>query len=142
MREDCRCAQSQPEDEPNKLNPLRLTRSNLSGGASLKENVAEFTARRADRLTHVIGFIVAVSFSFPAIADPLDLDTTFNSTGKVVTNFQLDPQDARDIGRDIAVQQDGKIVAVGVAFNGNQSYDFALARYKPNGSIDQGLVHT
>jgi len=116
----------------------------------LKENVAEFTARprRATRLKFLIGFTVAASFPFyAAIAGPLDLDTTFSNDGKVVTNFQLDPQDARDIGRDIAVQQDGKIIAVGAALNGNQSYDFALVQYKPTGSIDQGiqipgLVHT
>jgi uncharacterized delta-60 repeat protein len=72
-----------------------------------------------------------------ANADPLDLDLAFNGTGKVVTNLQLDPQFAQDIARAVAIAQDGKIIAVGTAHNGDQKgYDFALVRYKPDGSID------
>ena len=116
----------------------------------MKENVANVTAsaRRAGRLPSLIGII---AFSLPlhaAVAGPLELDSSFNGTGKVVTNFQLDPQYAQDIGRDIAVQQDGKIIAAGAAYDGDQKGDdFALVRYKPGGGIDQGLqipgsVHT
>jgi uncharacterized delta-60 repeat protein len=112
----------------------------------LKENVAKLTAgaRRAGRLPYVIGII---AFSLPlhaAVAGPLELDASFNSTGKVVTDFQLDSQFAQDIGRDVAVQPGGKIIAVGAAYGGVQKQDdFALVRYLANGSVEPGsMVHT
>jgi uncharacterized delta-60 repeat protein len=72
-----------------------------------------------------------------ANAEPLDLDLAFNGTGKVATNLQLDPQFAQDIARAVAIAQDGKIIAVGTAYSGEQKgYDFVLVRYKPDGSID------
>ncbi len=75
---------------------------------------------------------------------PLALDASFNGTGKVVTDFQLDSQFAQDIGRDVAVQPGGKIIAVGAAYGGVQKQDdFALVRYLANGSVDPGsVVHT
>jgi uncharacterized delta-60 repeat protein len=72
-----------------------------------------------------------------ANAEPFDLDLTFNGTGKVVTNLQLDPQFSQDIARAVAIAQDGKIIVVGTAYSGDQKgYDFVLVRYKPDGSID------
>lgn len=59
-----------------------------------------------------------------------DLDITFDSDGKVITsalNF--------DEARSLAIQQDGKIVVVGSTFDGT-TYDFAIARYLPNGTLD------
>lgn len=54
------------------------------------------------------------------------LDRGFGGDGKVTTDFGGD-----DGASDVAVQRDGKIVAVGRA-----SQDFALARYRPDGSLD------
>jgi len=54
------------------------------------------------------------------------LDTSFNSTGTVLTSFTANT----DVARSIAVQADGKIVVAGSAGG------FALARYNPNGSLD------
>ena len=59
------------------------------------------------------------------------LDTAFNSTGKVVTPIGTDD----DIGRSVAIQTDGKIVAAGQSYNGTDN-DFALARYNTNGTLD------
>lgn len=63
-----------------------------------------------------------------------NLDTSFGGDGKVATNF---------FGYDdgisaLTIQQDGKIIAAGYAANGTEysSYDFALARYNPDGSLD------
>ncbi len=57
-------------------------------------------------------------------------DTSFgDGTGKVTTNFGGD-----DLGMAIALQPDGKIVAAGTSLIG--SYNFALARYNSNGSLD------
>jgi uncharacterized delta-60 repeat protein len=54
------------------------------------------------------------------------LDRTFDGDGKVTTDFG-----GNDGASDVAVQRDGKIVAVGRA-----SQDFALARYRRDGSLD------
>src|SRR5262249_34207685 len=60
------------------------------------------------------------------------LDTTFNGTGKVTTNFG---GDGNAEGRSVAVQTDGKIVVVGYATAGNTE-EFALARYNADGTLD------
>jgi uncharacterized delta-60 repeat protein len=54
------------------------------------------------------------------------LDTSFSADGKQTTDFG-----GPDFASAVALQADGKIVAVGVG-----SRDFALARYNPNGSLD------
>ena len=52
-------------------------------------------------------------------------DSTFNSTGKVVTNIG-----GFDVGYGVAIQSDGKIVASGSS-DVNGTSDFALLRYLP-----------
>jgi len=59
------------------------------------------------------------------------LDTTFNGTGKVTT--AIGP--SWDVAWALARQPDGKLVAAGGSNNGS-NFDFALARYNPNGSLD------
>ena len=54
------------------------------------------------------------------------LDNTFSGDGKVLTTFG----GGDDVAKGVAVQADGKIVAVGSSSNGS-SNDFALARYWP-----------
>src|ERR1043165_8044635 len=58
-----------------------------------------------------------------------DLDPTFGTGGKVVTDFNS----SSDWLSRIAVQPDGKIVAIGDAHPSNK---FALARYNSNGTLD------
>ncbi len=58
------------------------------------------------------------------------LDPTFSGDGKQTTNFG----GASDGASGVALQGDGKIVAVGCACD--DSDDFALARYNRNGSPD------
>jgi uncharacterized delta-60 repeat protein len=65
------------------------------------------------------------------------LDRTFDSDGRLTTAFTT----ARDVASDLALQQDGKIVAGGVAgwrsFPGRSPPpDFAVARYNSDGSLD------
>src|SRR6266496_4699317 len=60
------------------------------------------------------------------------LDTSFNGTGKVTTDFG---GDGNAEGRSVAVQTDGKIVVVGYATAGNTE-KFALARYNAHGTLD------
>jgi uncharacterized delta-60 repeat protein len=65
------------------------------------------------------------------------LDTSFNGTGKVMTPFAL----YDDLAFALGLQPDGKIVVAGRAFNGS-NYDFALARYNPDGSLDTSFNGT
>jgi uncharacterized delta-60 repeat protein len=60
-------------------------------------------------------------------------DTTFSGDGKVTTAFTR----RGDVGWGaIAIQDDGKIVAVGDAGVNGDHATFALARYRENGSLD------
>ena len=59
------------------------------------------------------------------------LDTTFGSSGKVITDFA----GSNDIGLGVAVRSDGKIVAVGRTFASGRTA-FAAARYNGNGTLD------
>ena len=69
------------------------------------------------------------------------LDTTFNGTGKVTTDFSVG--NAREnYGYSVAVLSDGKILVGGSAFNINDNTDFALIRYNPNGSLDTSFQGT
>jgi uncharacterized delta-60 repeat protein len=67
-----------------------------------------------------------------ARAAPGDLDTTFGGDGRVITNFAK----GIDAPEDVAIQANGKIVAVGRASTRRGSVRFALARYRTNGSLD------
>jgi len=59
------------------------------------------------------------------------LDTTFGTDGIVTTSISLDD----DYAYDLAIQSDGKIVAVGSAENDTDE-DFALVRYTTSGAQD------
>jgi uncharacterized delta-60 repeat protein len=63
------------------------------------------------------------------------LDPSFDGDGKVETDFG-----GFDWASDVAVQPDGKIVAAGRSFLGEEEADgadFAVARYNRDGSLDQ-----
>lgn len=72
------------------------------------------------------------------------LDTSFGNSG--VTTTHLFGKDV--IGKSLAIQADGKIILAGYSYTiFNDNDDFALARYHPDGSIDQtfgtnGVVFT
>jgi uncharacterized delta-60 repeat protein len=60
-----------------------------------------------------------------------DIDPTFGIDGKVLTDFG----NTEDFAYRVAVQPDGKIVAIGTS-RGSSYPRFALARYNPDGSLD------
>lgn len=60
-------------------------------------------------------------------------DTTFNGNGLVTTDL---PYSA--VGQDLVLQPDGKIILAGDAWDG-VNYEFAAARYNPDGSLDTGF---
>jgi len=61
------------------------------------------------------------------------LDPTFGSGGKLTTDFFT--SDSPGFAR-ILVAADGKLVAAGDVFQNNE-HDFGLARFNPNGTLDQ-----
>ena len=75
-----------------------------------------------------------VNFSVAAAPPPSDrLDLTFNATGKVLTDFNS----GGDGAVAVAIQSDGKIVVAGTSYGTTTTgYDFALARYNKDGSLD------
>jgi uncharacterized delta-60 repeat protein len=76
-----------------------------------------------------------------------DLDPSFGGGDGIVTTSFGGPL-GRDEALDVALQPDGKILVAGSAQLTATSLDFALARYNPDGSLDQsfgggdGLVTT
>lgn len=59
------------------------------------------------------------------------IDTSFNNSGIVHTSFE-----GRDSITTVALQSDGKIVAVGDTTYGDPNYKIAVARYNQDGSLD------
>ena len=78
----------------------------------------------------LVGLLLLLGATF-TFAAPGDLDTGFGSGGKVNTPFGS----STDSASAVAIQSDGKIVVAGSSFNG-ANFDFALARYNTDGSLD------
>ena len=65
-----------------------------------------------------------------------DLDASFGSAGTVRTDFRGNFDEANAV----VIQRDGKIVAAGSSFSGSNTVeDFIVARYNPNGSLDNSF---
>jgi uncharacterized delta-60 repeat protein len=79
----------------------------------------------------------AVDFGLARYNPDGSLDQTFGTGGKLTTDFA----GKSDSAYCVALQRDGKIVAAGYASHGNTAadIDFALARYNPDGSLDQAF---
>jgi uncharacterized delta-60 repeat protein len=93
---------------------------------------------------------VIAATAMPAYASPGDFDTQFSDDGKVTTDYGVSPPEP-EIGNDMVLQPDGKIIALvraGTNTGGTGGTGaFALARYLPDGSLDSsfgtgGLVKT
>lgn len=91
--------------------------------------------KRATWKTLLVMFLLSLLTYTKSAAAPGDLDTTFNGDGKVTTDIG----GLEDHARAIAIQPDGKIVAVGYHFTTSgpiQQSDFVIVRYKSNGVLD------
>ncbi len=112
------------------------------GGRSEWDEVAGEESRmrqlaRRSRVALVVVVLALVAWA----CGPGDLDVTFGQSGRVTTDF--DSADAScqaapvpcAVAHGIARQSDGKLVAVG-SVRGPQGFDFAVARYNPDGSPD------
>ena len=75
----------------------------------------------------------STSISLPPLGQPRpgDLDRTFGGDGTVVTDFG-----GFDSIEDLAVQRDGKIVAVGATYGPTTGNQVDVARYAKNGALD------
>lgn len=62
------------------------------------------------------------------------IDNTFGNNGIVTTHIGI----KGDYATSILIQSDGKLVASGHSYNGND-YDFALVRYNPDGTPDKSF---
>jgi len=67
------------------------------------------------------------------VAQPGILDGDFDADGKVTTDLGTN----EDIGCSAAIQPDGKIIVAG--YTSASTFDAALVRYNPDGSIDQSF---
>jgi uncharacterized delta-60 repeat protein len=85
--------------------------------------------------TSAIGF--AYDFAVVRYNSDGSLDTTFNGTGKVITDIG----GTNDQGFSVAIQADGKIVVAGLSAI-NSLNDFAIVRYNSDGSLDTSFNGT
>ena len=95
--------------------------------------------RATIRLT--TGLIVAMSWAAPAEAAPGDLDGSFSGDGWVWTlELRTETNNYLPKGaEDLAIQPDGKIVAVGELQDGASNWYFGVFRYLPGGELDSGF---
>jgi len=78
----------------------------------------------------VFSLLITVG-AHPVAAAEGDLDTSFDSDGKVITAIG----GGTDRAFSVAIQSDGKIVVAGRSSNGSND-DFALVRYNTDGTLD------
>ncbi|PPD38317.1 MAG: hypothetical protein CTY16_20355 [Methylobacter sp.] len=70
------------------------------------------------------------------------LDTSFGDNGKAVASFGIfKPSNIGEYGRSMVLQEDGKILVAGSYFY-EGDYDFVIARFKSDGSIDASFFGT
>ncbi|MCP4348853.1 MAG: hypothetical protein GY795_25520, partial [Desulfobacterales bacterium] len=86
---------------------------------------------------HYMSILILTAFtilSVSANATAADgyLDTSFGFKGLVLSDFGT----TDDIGYDIAVQSDSKIIVAGESVNHNSDKDFAIVRYTKSGGLD------
>lgn len=132
--------------DPNGLGGLALARYNTDGSldstfGSAGKSVFPFgilancAALQPDGKTVVAGGRGPLGFALQRYNSDGSLDVTFGSAGTVTTRIL----GFEDVANAIAIQPNGKIVAVGFADTTHvfrQKPDFAIARYKRDGTLD------
>jgi uncharacterized delta-60 repeat protein len=91
------------------------------------------TLRRGGIAVAAVLVLAQLLLASGARAAPGDLDPTFGDEGMVVTGLG----DHLGRGWDLAIQPNGRLVVAGeVRADGLSDFDFLLARYTPDGSLD------
>jgi uncharacterized delta-60 repeat protein len=123
-----------------RYNPDGTLDSTFSGDGKLNTHFTKGQDAAANAVAiQADGNIVAAGFSGPRFAlaryNPNgSLDSSFGGDGKITTRFR---RKTGDTVSEIAIQSDGKIVAVGTSVTGlTERFRFALARYNGDGSLD------
>ena len=91
------------------------------------------------RATAVIWALLGWAALAPAAAgSPGDLDSSFSSDGwlRTLEVRSADNNYLPAAAEDVAVQRDGRIVAVGELIDGSSNWYFGAFRYLPNGELD------
>ena len=86
--------------------------------------------RRFQTASACFALCAGLAGAVPAAAAPGDLDASFDADGRVLTDIPSPVDEANGV----AVQPDGRIVVAGL--KGGSEWDFALARYNADGSLD------
>ena len=105
-------------------------------GVTIMTSMARLVSREAQRLlVQILSALLAILAYLPGplLAAPGDLDPSFGSGGKVITDFG-----GEDVALTLLRQSDGKIIVAGTSFvyGSGTGGNFALARYNPDGSLD------
>lgn len=101
----------------------------------LTDDQAQAMAEQADGKLVVVGTsdIGRPDFAVARYNPDGSLDTSFSGDGLVKTDFG----DTSDLAHGVAIQGDGKVVVVGTTTTPLATdYDFAIARYNPDGTLD------
>jgi uncharacterized delta-60 repeat protein len=96
----------------------------------------------AGRAVHPLPTGCCVSdFALARLTPTGDLDPSFGGDGRVLTDFLPGPDNGQDDAHALLVRSDGRILAAGGGVAGAGSVDFAVARYRANGSLDPTFSH-
>ena len=104
------------------------------------EDIARALAIQTDGKIVAVGLYVKGSdfaFAIARYTSSGKLDQTFGQGGKVLTHFSFGASNAES--RFVAIQSDRKILVGGMVYHSSTGVDFALARYKPDGSLDSSF---
>lgn len=82
------------------------------------------------------GGCCAADFALARLTATGALDSSFGGDGRVVTDFLPGADNGQDAAHAVLVRADGRILAAGSGVAGAASVDFAVARYRGNGSLD------
>jgi uncharacterized delta-60 repeat protein len=88
----------------------------------------------------VVAGIAGTDFALARYDSNGSLDPSFGEGGTLTTKFRPEPgpEERDDIVEALVIQPDGKLVAAGWTDSG-ANYDYALARYRTDGSLDPGF---
>ena len=104
------------------------------GGKSIGAAVMSYVrklALQSDGKIVIVGTACCYDFALVRYNTDGTLDMTFGTDGMVTTDFN-----GSDYAESVAIQQDGKIIAVGSTALGGGYSSFALARYDTDGDLD------
>ncbi len=104
---------------------------------AFKLNVAKAALKQSDGKIIIVGYkgwaSTAKDIAMVRLNSNGSLDSSFGSNGIVLTDI---PNTTQDFAESVALQSDGKIL-VGGSAGGTTKFNFVLARYNSNGTLDK-----